>query len=129
MHYTEIVSLHALGYDFGKTGIVPGVLGQEHHTHPVTSLLRHGNAVEQYEFMRNLHHDASSVTSLEITSLCATVGHVLQHRKTFLDNVMVLAAVNVHHKSDPACIVFVFRRIKAFCLFVVQFVHCYDIRF
>ena len=109
MHYAQIVGPHAAVYDFHKGGIVGAVLREEHHTHSVAALLRDRNSVQEYELVGYLNHYAGTVAGIGIPAFSTSVGHILEHRQTFLYDVMVFCSVDIDDKADAAGIVFVVR--------------------
>ena len=118
MHHREVVRLDTFVDDFSETGIVPRLFRQEYHSHAVTSFFRDRDTVEQNELMRYLDHDAGTVSRLGISSFRPSMGHIFEYGEAFLDNVVILAAVYVHNKSDTTSIFLIFRRIQAFFKFV-----------
>ena len=68
--------------------------------------------------MRYLDHDAGAVSRLGISSFRPSMGHIFEYGQALLDNVVILAAVYVHNKSDTTSILLIFRRIQAFFKFV-----------
>ena len=83
------------------------VFRKENEAGSVFPFLGHGNALKQYEFVRNLEHDARSVARFAVGSLGASVAQVFQNLKGVVNKLMAFAAVYVHHHAHSACVVFV----------------------
>ena len=83
------------------------VLGQEDEARSVFPFFGHGNALKQYEFVRNLEHDACSVARFAVGSLGASVAQMFQNLEGVVNKLMAFAAVYVHHHAHSACVVFV----------------------
>ena len=118
MHDLQVVRLDTFVDDFSETGIVPRLFRQEYHSYAIASFFRNRNTVEQNELMRYLDHDAGTVSRLGISSFRPSMGHIFEYGQALLDNVVILAAVYVHNKSDTTSIFLIFRRIQAFFKFV-----------
>ena len=82
------------------------VFWQEHKPRSVPAFLGHRNALQQNEFVRNLHHDAGTVARL-VARLGTAMLHVLQHLQRIIDQLVALAAMNVDHHSHATSIVLV----------------------
>ncbi len=107
VHQEKTLSLY-LAVDYSlKSLTVSVILGQEHHPDAIPPLLRHRYAVKQYVFMRNLHHDARTVTRLVVGALRASVCHVLQHLQPLVYYGMMLAAIDLYHKPDATAVMLV----------------------
>ena len=89
------------------------VFGQKDQTGTVAAFLRNGNALQQYELVRDLEQNAGPVAGLVVGSFGAAVAHVFQHGKSGLDDVVALLSVNVYQHADPACIAFIGRVVKS----------------
>ena len=89
------------------------VFGQKDQAGTVAAFFRNGNALQQYEFVRDLEQDPGSVAGLVVSSFGAAVAHVFQHGKSGFDDVVALLPVNVYQHADPACIAFIGRIVKS----------------
>ena len=88
VHQGESLFFNLFIDDTQNGGLVFFILGQEEQTGTVASLLWNGNALQQDEFMRNLQHDAGTVTGLVVGSFGTSVAHVLQHFQRRLHQVV-----------------------------------------
>ena len=103
------LGLHALYY-----GLAASLLfGKEYEAGAVAALLRHGYALKEYEFVRNLKHNAGSVPGLSVGTFRAAVHHILKYLEGIFDKFVGLVAADVHHHTDTAGIVFIRRVIES----------------
>ena len=105
MHQLKALALDFLYHHAEDFLLCMFVLGQEHQSCSVFSLLRHRNALKQDELMRNLNHDACSVAVLP--DFCSPVSHVLEHTKCVVHELVALVAVDVHDHTYAAGVVLV----------------------
>ena len=67
---------------------------------------RDGDALQEYEFVRDLQHDSGAVARLAIRALGAAVAHVLEHGQGVVHQLVGLVAPDVDDHPDSAGIMF-----------------------
>ena len=82
-------------------------LGQENESCSVFSLLRDRYALQEYELVGNLQHDAGAVASLVVCTFCSTVAHVLQYLQGRIHQFVGFVSVDIDYHAYSACIMFV----------------------
>ena len=111
MHQLQPLALDLLDHHTQDLLLCLLVLGQEHQSCTILTLLGYGNTLKQNKLMGNLHHDAGTVASL-VTRLSATVLHVFQHFKGIVHQLMAFTSVDVHHHSHTTSVVLIVRLVK-----------------
>ena len=104
MHQLQPLALYLLRHDADGGTLLLLVLREEHQPSAVSAFLRHGDALQQDELMRYLHHDAGSVAV--VAYLGTTVAHVLQHAQGLVYQLVAFVAMNVDHHAYATGIVF-----------------------
>ena len=110
-HLADVAEHAALVFDFVPDAVQDALplgrfLGQEHQAGAVASFFRDGDALQEYEFVRDLQHDSGAVARLAVCALGAAVAHVLEHGQSVVHQLVGLVAADVYDHTDPAGIVF-----------------------
>ncbi|MNC11075.1 hypothetical protein D3C75_587610 [compost metagenome] len=99
------------------------VMRQKDHTHAIMALFRQLKAKSAgftcKETVRNLQHNAGSVTGVRLASLAAAMLHIKEHGQSVAYDIMGRLTFNMGDKTHAACIFFELGIIKT--LFVGQF--------
>ncbi len=106
VHQLQALALYLLNHHRENLLLRRLVLGQEHESRAVLSLLWHGDALQQDELMRYLEQDTRAVARL-VARLGTTVLHVLQHLQRLVHQFVALAAVDVHHHAYATGVVLI----------------------
>ena len=111
MHQLQPLALYLLDDNAQHLLLSLFILRQKHQTRAIFAFLRYGNTLQQNKLVRNLHHNACSVTVF--TNLCTTVPHILQHAQCVIHQLVTLPAMNVNHHTHTAGIVFILALIES----------------
>ena len=114
VHQREPLALNLLDHPRQYGCLSLPVLGQEHQPRAILALLGHGYALQQYELVGYLQHNASPVASLVVCALGTAVAHVLEHLQGVVNKLMAFVAVYVNHHPHAACVVLVGCIIQSF---------------
>ncbi|MNI67665.1 hypothetical protein D3C73_1233110 [compost metagenome] len=99
------------------------VVRQKDHTHAIKALFRQFKAkltgFTGKETVRNLQHNAGSVTRVRLASLSSPMLHIKEHSQSVANDIMGRFSFNMGNKTHAACIFFELGIIKA--LFAGQF--------
>ena len=106
MHQFQTITFDLLNHDVQNLVLQLLFSRKKHQASSVTPLFGHRNALQQNKLVRNLHHNASTVTCL-VTSFGTTVLHVLQHAQGIIHQLMTFASMYVYHHTHAARIVLV----------------------
>ena len=106
MHQFQTVTFDFLNHDVQNLILQLFFSRKKHQSCSVTPLFWHWNALQENKLVRNLHHNASTVTCL-VTSFGTTVLHVLQHAQSIIHQLMTFASMYVYHHTHAARIVLV----------------------
>ena len=113
MHKRQAFTFDFLNHDTENPCLLLFVLREEHQSRTVFPFFRNRNALQQNEFMRNLHHDAGTVTGLVVGTLRSTVLHVFQNLQGRIDQLVRLVAVNIYNHPHSAGIMLVLWTVKS----------------
>ena len=111
MHQLQALALYLLYHHAQDLFLGLHVLGQEHQTCAVVTLLRYGDALQQNELVGNLHHNTCAVARL-VARFGTAVLHILQHLQGIVHQFVTLAPVDIHHHAHAASVVFIVWLIK-----------------
>ena len=82
MHERESFALYFFNH-YRQNGLLLWlVFRKKDETCAVFALLRHRNALQQYEFVRNLEHDSRAVSSLVVGTFGSSVAHILKYAQS-----------------------------------------------
>ena len=107
VHQGKPFTLYFLYHDAQDACLFLLVLGQEDQPCAVLSFFRHRYALQQDKLMRNLYHDAGTVSGLVVGTFRPAVFHILQHFQCRVHQFVRLVAMNVYNHSHTASIVLV----------------------
>ena len=110
---TKPLLLDDLRHQLHEKLLVGAVARQEDHADAVTPLLGHGNAVQQNEFMGNLHQNTRAVAGLVVRAFGSAVRHMLEDAQPLFDDRMVFVSVDVDDESDAAGVMLAFRAVQS----------------
>ena len=108
MHQVEPLALYLLNHDAQYLLLPDRILGQEHQSRAVVSLLGHGYSLQEDKFMRYLQHDAGTVAGFSVCALSPSVPHVLQHLQRTVHQFVALVSPDVHHHTHTTSVMLVF---------------------
>ena len=110
---TKPLLLDDLRHQLHEKLLVGAVARQEDHADAVTPFLGHGNAVQQNEFMGNLHQNTRAVAGLVVRAFGSAVRHMLEDAQPLFDDRMVFVSVDVDDESDAAGVMLAFRAVQS----------------
>ncbi len=119
MHQLQTLAFNFLDHDTENLLLrildLRSSLRQKDQTCTVLTLFWYRNALQKNKLMRNLHHNARTVTCL-VARLRTPVPHVFQHFQRIVHQLVALASVNVHHHAHTTGIVLI-------CFVIESFIH------
>ena len=107
MHEREALTLYFFYHNRENLLLLGLILGQEDESCAVFSFFGHRYTLQENELMRYLQQNAGSVSCLIVGALSSAVAHVLKYFQCIVNQLVAFVAVNVHHHSDAASIMFV----------------------
>ena len=111
---TKPLLLDDLRHQLHEKLLVGAVARQEDHADAVTPPSRHGNAVQQNEFMGNLHQNTRAVAGLVVRAFGSAVRHMLEDAQPLFDDRMVFCfPLMLTTSPDAAGVMLAFRAVQS----------------
>ena len=121
MHELQALALDLFDHD-GKNGLLAFlVLRQEDQSCTVLALLRNWNTLKQYKLVGNLQQNTCTVAGLSVSALSATMAQVFEHFQGVVDELVRLAAVDIHHHTYAARIVLIGAVVQSISLHLLTY--------
>ena len=124
MHQFQTITFDLLNHDVQNLVLQLLFSRKKHQASSVTPLFGHRNALQENKLVRNLHHNASTVTwnKKHPQYFSADPLHVLQHAQGIIHQLMTFASMYVYHHTHAARIVLVGWGIQSlFCVHIIMF--------